>query len=168
MLKRRPTVLKIVEGDLWKYAKGPCVIAHGCNPLGKMGAGFAKAVCDKFPFNFLEYRHWCLNNRLKLGQWLMVYEQVLEDGVPVTKGVFNLITQETFGNDPSVVYVDYEAVQKGLSSLAKFNLSTKTPIHMPFIGAGLANGDPKRLMGIFEEVFAEADCMLYLKANPKR
>jgi O-acetyl-ADP-ribose deacetylase (regulator of RNase III) len=153
-------MLKITEGNLWTSAAPPCVVAHGCNPLGKMGAGFAKEVQDRFPENFLEYRQWCFNGRVKVGQWLLVHESDFS--------IFNLITQETYGNDPAVVYVDYEAVEKGLKVVAEYGQTYKLPIHLPFIGAGKANGDPKRLRAIMEEVFAETDAMLYLRPPSKK
>lgn len=148
-------MLKIVHGDLFEHAVGACVIAHGCNKLGKMGSGFAVEIRNRFPVNFLEYRQLCLNNRLKLGEWLCVHE----DG----KAIFNLITQETYGNDPNVVYVDYAAVEKGLRAVEWYGRTYNLPIHFPLIGGGKAHGDKQKLMAIFEEVFAKSkNAVLYL------
>jgi O-acetyl-ADP-ribose deacetylase (regulator of RNase III) len=152
-------MLKVTEGNLWSHAKGQCVIAHGCNTLGSMGKGFAKQLKERYPLNFLEYRQLCLNGRLKVGEWLLVHEK--------DKAIFNLITQETYGNDKDVVYVDYEAVRKGLQAVELYASQYHLPVHMPFIGAGLAHGDPKILMVIFEEVFITADVVVYLLPSSK-
>ncbi len=150
-------MLKVIEGDLFKHALGKCIIAHGCNSLGAMGAGFALQMRERYPENYLEYRSLCLKNQLTLGKWLCVHE----DG----KAIFNLITQEYYGNNPAMVYVDYEAVAKGLKAVEYYGRTYGLPIHMPFIGAGKANGDRVKLKAIFEEVFAQTDAMLYEKPS---
>lgn len=91
---------------------------------------------------------------LKLGQWLLVHEKGM--------CIYNLITQEVYGDDMDEVYVDYDAVRKGLKVVQKYGSTYDLPIHMPFIGGGLAHGDKDRLMAIFEEVFATTDAMLYI------
>ena len=156
-------MLKVIKGDLFEYATGDCIIAHGVNPHAVMGAGFAKLVRDKFPLNYLEYKSWCYNNQAKLGCWLLVYEQVQERHKKATKGIYNLVTQSEYGHDAHRVYVDYDAVKEGLKVMARFNLNYGWPIHFPMIGTGLGRGDPDRLMTIYEEVFKEADGVLYLK-----
>lgn len=138
-------MLKITEGDLFSFLTEPCVIAHGCNTLGTMGEGFAKQMRERFPFNFLEYRQLCNNGRAKVGEWLWVYDS----GVCI----FNLFTQESYGYDKNVVYVNYPAVEKGLRVVERYGRTYGLPIHLPFIGGGFANGDHKILMEIFERVF---------------
>lgn len=153
-------MLKIVEGDLFKGAVGRCVIAHGCNAFGEMGAGFAAMMRDRFPENFLEYRRFCGAGRIGVGQWLCVHED--------DKAIFNLITQYDYGKEPGVVYVDYAAVEKGLRAVELYARLYKLPVHIPFIGAGKAQGDPEKLKAIFEEVFAQTDAMLYLKPTSRK
>lgn len=161
-------MLKVVHGDLFKHASGQCVIAHGVNPLGVMGDGFAKTLREKYPRNYLEYRAWCFNNRPKLGSWLMVYEQVQHAGSTHTRGLFNVVTQSSFGRDPDVCYVDYAAVEKGLTAIARFSTRYSWTVHFPLIGGGLANGQKDKLIAIFEQVFKDADGVLYLKeSSPK-
>lgn len=156
-------MLKVIKGDLFEGAVGDCIIAHGVNPQAVMGSGFAKLVRDKYPSNFLEYKTWCYRGKATLGSWLFVYEKVQERSGLATKGIFNFVTQLEYGRDQGRVYVDYGSVKCGLQVMADFNKAWGWPIHFPFIGGGLANGDKQKLMAIYEEVFKDADGVLYLK-----
>lgn len=147
-------MLKIIHDDLFNCAKPAAIIAHGANAQGAMGKGFAKQLRHRYPLNYLEYHHLCERKMLKLGQWLLVHEKGM--------CIYNLITQEVYGDDMDEVYVDYDAVRKGLKVVQKYGSTYDLPIHMPFIGGGLAHGDKDRLMAIFEEVFATTDAMLYI------
>lgn len=147
-------MLKLIEGDLFCAVKAPCVIAHGCNSMGYMGEGFAKQMRERFPENYLEYRQWCSKGKIRPGQWLWY----CESGITI----FNLVTQLSYGYDKETVYVDYPSVEKLLKVVAKYQLAHRLPVHMPFIGGGHAHGDRTKLMGIFEEVFKDADAMLHL------
>jgi len=154
-------MLKIVHGDLFAGAIGRCVIAHGANSLGSMGSGFAKQLRMRYPLAYLEYRRACRERRPRVGEWQLVY---VED-----KAIFHLITQDTYGNDPDTVYVDYDAVKKCLQVVASYCASSGLTAHMPFIGSGLAHGDPAKLMAIFEEVFKSENAVLYLRERqPKK
>lgn len=153
-------MLQVVEGDLWAGATGKCVIAHGCNSLGVMGAGFAAQLRVRYPLAFLEYRSMCLNNRIKVGTWQIVHEN--------DKAITHLITQETYGNDPDVVYVDYDAVEKGMKVVQTYCRLYGQVAHFPLIGGGLAHGDTGRLMEIFERIFKHTDAVLHLLPSTKR
>jgi hypothetical protein len=76
--------------------------------------------------------------------------------------ICNAITQEFYGRDKNVVYVDYDAVEKSLTQVAHYALTSTLDVHLPFIGAGLANGDEKRLLSIFKKVFDGVSATLWL------
>lgn len=146
-------MLTIKTEDLWRHAVGRCVIAHGCNALGVMGSGFAAQLRVRYPLAFLEYRAMCLNYRIKVGQWQIVHER--------DKAICNLITQDGYGHEDTV-YVDYEAVEKGMVVAHSYCCLYDQVAHFPLIGGGLARGDKDQLIAIFEKVFAHADGVLYL------
>lgn len=150
-------MLKIIEGNLFDYAAPGSIIAHGCNMQGRMGSGFADEIRRRFPLAFLYYWIAWRKRQLKLGMFIQVYCGPYS--------IYNLITQEFYGRDKSIVYVDYEALKKSLEYVARDCQIYQKTAHLPFIGGGLANGDRDKILGIFKEVFAKVDAMLYLKKD---
>ena len=150
-------MLKIIHADLFDYAAPGSIIAHGCNMQGVMGAGFAREIRYRFPKAFLEYRRVYSEGQLELGSFILVH----------TKGynIYNCITQERYGRDPRIVYVDYKALRQSLKHVANYSAANDLPIHIPFIGAGHAHGDPDILMNIFEEIFVRTNAVLYLQQD---
>jgi hypothetical protein len=99
---------------------------------------------------------------------------VIASGVDTISGVervvVNAITQEFYGRDPNVVYVDYDGVRAAVAainyeiaesdeadiesqwSFTEEQTDVGTPtIAMPLIGAGLANGDWGKIASIIED-----------------
>lgn len=136
------------KGNLFLDCTPPAVLVHGCNAQGVMGSGFAKQFKEVFPE---AYEHYLSQFNLKLGQ---VFFNNYGD-LTVCSG----ITQQFYGRDKNVVYVDYSAVHTVLEKVAV--ISENRPIYMPFIGGGLANGDRKILAEIFEEVFVNSTAYVY-------
>lgn len=147
--------LQTKQGNLFEHAKGPCLIVHGCNAQGKMASGFAATLRNHYPEAYTVYKKYQKANGLKVGD-----VSVIRFGNNVI--VANLVTQEFYGRDPNTVYVDYDAVEKTLADAAKFSEVHNLPLHMPFIGGGLANGDREVLLGIFNKIFANTDATLWL------
>lgn len=150
-------MLKITEGNLFDYAAPGSIIAHGCNMQGVMKSGFADEIRRRFPLAYLYYWQAWKKRQLRLGTYVQVYCQ--------NYSIYNLITQDKYGRDPTVVYVDYEAIEKGLKYIASHLVHYGGVLHMPLIGGGLGNGDKDRLMLIYTEVFKTADAILYLKKD---
>ncbi len=154
-------MLQTKEGDLFANLTPPCIILHGCNAQGKMASGFAKALREKFPDTYKVYKTAQAAHGLKLGD-INGYSDY--DGYTIING----ITQERYGRDTSVVYVDYDAVDKVCNTVARYVLekggeeATQYPVHMPFIGGGLANGDREKLLEIFTKAFEKINVTLWL------
>lgn len=145
------------RGDLLNNVRSGWVIVHGCNSLGKMGSGFAEHLSRIYPRNRLDYIvHSKSEHGFQLGETLFTKQS---DGVHIA----NAITQLKYGRCPNTVYVDYNAVRKALRQVVKYAQLCGLEIHMPFIGAGLANGDKEKLRLIFEEVFKNHDATLWIK-----
>jgi O-acetyl-ADP-ribose deacetylase (regulator of RNase III) len=142
------------SGDV-TLTKAP-VILHGCNAKGKMNSGVAKAIRAKWPEVFIEYEK--MYNQWGLIPGSNVYVKT-DDG----KLIINAITQENYGRDPNVVYVDYDAVQLCLED-ARTCLDTfgHKSIAMPRLGAGLGNGDWTKISAIIEEEMKGIDVVVYV------
>ncbi len=131
--------------------------AHGCNAQGVMGSGVAAWVRSDFPWGYAEYRRVYeeQGNHLEMGQVI-----VARDPANKSKTVLNCITQEFFGRDPNVVYVDYDAIRVIVEELDKLFDNEASDwedgggfvrVAFPLIGAGLANGKWSIISGILEE-----------------
>lgn len=134
------------DGDLTEVKHG--YIVHGCNDCGVMGSGVAKAIRDKFPSAYTEYRKWfeshCSTYKedyLPLGEYQCISTNS-EDLV-----VVNAITQHEYmgfrGVRENRRYVSYWAIYKILYNLQLGNteFGDYKDIHIPRIGAGLGGGD---------------------------
>ena len=155
-------MIKTVHGDLLELVTSG-VIVHGCNAQGKMNSGFAKAVREKYPivFDSYSYFHAVESGKRKLLRKAAekVYGESpreranpllgLNDYCAVTEDLFvvNMITQEFYGHDPDVVYVNYGALKGGFARLGVWLMNRylrfgETPVvSFPAIGCGLAKGD---------------------------
>ena len=137
-------------------------IVHGCNAQGGMGTGIALQIKQKYPEVFDVYRSaYEEHNQLFLGDTIPA---VAEDG----KVVFNCITQDRYGRNKSIVYVDYDAVRKCLIEVNNtirdnnsIRLNHHTEVAMPKIGCGLANGDWAVVEAIINEVMIDCQPIVY-------
>ncbi len=154
--------LEIKIGDIFNATVGhKCLLVHGCNAQGVMGSGIAKIVKDQHPFAYLAYKQAQRRYGLKLGQVI-----VWENDAPAERSIANVITQKWYGRDANVQYVDYDAVIVGLQAVVKYmEPYPEIPIHLPFIGGGLGGGDRRRLIAIFEAVFATREATLWIRED---
>ena len=147
-------MLIVRNGDLFKNVTEPCLIAHGCNAQGKMRSGFAKTLRRLYPKAHLAYLKAYHEDGLSLGDVIFCNLQKVH--------IANVITQEFYGHDKACTYVDYDAVEKGLLRTKQYAHVNRLPIVLPFIGAGLANGDREVLMRIFNNVLHDVQATLWL------
>ena len=142
-------------GDMFENPKG--YIMHGCNAQGVMGSGVAKIVKDRYFEAFKVYAQQ--HPHYILGE--VIPKKVTDDLV-----IVNAITQDQFGTHQ--VQEDYDAIRqamKGAVHLVSSNhFDVPQELHMPFIGAGLAGGDPDTIVAIMQEELADApiDATLWL------
>ena len=124
----------IVQKSLLEETRG--IIVHGANAQGVMGAGFAKALCDKYPqvrTDYLGVFKKNTPNRVHLGQ--SIFTQLSPELLVVTG-----VTQKHYGHSAFYVYVDYHAIQMVFEEVNKVALRTGLPVLFPLIGCGLAGG----------------------------
>lgn len=128
------------------------VICHGCNAKGKMGAGVALQIARRWPEVKDIYVKFYRQFGLTLGTNITV------DVASPNITVVNMIIQENYGSsngfskNHNIVYVDYYALRKCFEKLNDIvDPNSITPVAMPKIGAGLANGDWSQISSIIEE-----------------
>lgn len=131
------TTIKQVHGNLLSVKHG--ILVHGCNAKGKMGSGFADKLKAAYPGAFRAYRSQFEARGLQLGSVIYYDVPSIDDDQRLI--IANAITQENYGRDKSIVYVDYPSVSACFDNIAAKARSLNLPVHFPLIGCGLANGD---------------------------
>jgi hypothetical protein len=103
------TKIQYIHGDL--LASTEAVIAHGCNAQGVMRSGVAKAIREKYPQAYVDYY-----NAYYAGDYYLRLGDVIETRTP-DRTILNIISQQFYGRDPSVVYVSYDAIGRAIKRI---------------------------------------------------
>lgn len=144
-------MLNRARGDLVEMADQGLfdVLVHGCNCFKTMGAGIAKQIAAKWPEALTADQACSLDAPSRLGKStaVIVYNR---QGKPFT--IVNAYIQYGLGRPGRDVF-DYGAFDNILTQL-KVDFSPSVRIAFPYIGMGLAGGDPQRIIPMLEE-FAE-------------
>ena len=135
-------MIKIVDGDLLQ-ANVP-LIAHQTNCLGVMGAGIAKAIKNKWPNVYTQYKDFCKDfnySRVLLGD-----AQICKTNDTPIKYVANLYGEYSYAESVAPNgnrHTDYNALELALSTLQEIcHISDIKEIGIPYkLGCGLAGGD---------------------------
>lgn len=147
-------MIRVVNGDLLE-ADSP-FICHQVNCQGVMGSGVAKAIRDKYPEVYTQYKRFC---RRYKGDLL---GRVQYASTATGKIVVNLFAQEKFGYDGKC-YTDYDALRKCLEEL-RDNIATSTEIAFPYLmGCHRGGGDWNIVYAMLEDIFAAHNVVLYRK-----
>lgn len=152
--------IEYITGDLMSAEEH--YLVHGCNAQGAMGSGVAKLIRDKYPEAYTEYRAEYDRKGLAVGEtvWVNCGQHT----------IINAITQEFYGRDPNVVYVDYDGLATAMAMInyvavvlnASLEPGHLTRVAMPLIGAGLANGSWAKIAEIIEEESKDFQPVVYL------
>ena len=131
-------ITKYIKGDITETELN--FIAHGVNCQNVMGSGVAKALYKKFPEVKKEY-HEFIDLMLKYAviphKYLLGEVNMVQSG---DKVICNCFTQEHFGYDKNIRYVNYYALAQCFDTI-KRNLPEGSVLAIPKIGCGLAGGD---------------------------
>ena len=115
-------------------------IIHGCNTLGKMGAGAAKAIAEKWPTVKEVYQK--SPNKHILGEVIIAptHTHALFLEPKVITMVYNVIIQDRITGP--LPRISYDALEKALISYKIQILNNiDEPVAITKIGCGLAGGD---------------------------
>ncbi len=144
--------IEYVTGDLLQSPE--LFILQGCNAQGVMGSGVAKAIRDRYPEVFNQYRAEYDERGLRLGQtiWVNCDPHV----------VINAITQEFYGREEGRRYADYDAIETAIQEIDSLMVGLDSRVAMPLIGAGLAQGSWAVISDIIETNSKNFQPVVYL------
>ena len=125
-------------------------IAHCVNAQGVMKSGVAKAIRDRYPKSFDDYRETFLETGLSLGK------VICSNNSP--HNILHIVGQKYYGYD-STTYVDYVALRQVFKIINK-RIATIS-VAMPLIGCGLAGGDWQIVSAMIEEEFTNIQPIVY-------
>lgn len=125
---------------------GNKIIAHICNDIGAWGKGFVLALSKISPLPERAYRKWYANrehNDFELGavQFVPISEDVL---------VANMIGQHRLKTLNGLPPIRYDAVETALEAVGQKALLSKSSVHLPRIGCGLAGGEWDKIEPLIE------------------
>lgn len=141
------------------YKKGnilDCIepyLAHGCNAQGKYNSGLAKQIREVYPDVYQSY----MRGNMTLGTINATYSY------KANKTFFNCITQEYYGRDKTIRYIDYNAIEECIKKISQFIYNVKSNtltngqfnindhVALPKIGCGLGGGDWYIISKIIED-----------------
>jgi O-acetyl-ADP-ribose deacetylase (regulator of RNase III) len=144
--------LKKIKGDLIELAEAGefDVIVHGCNCFCVMGAGIAKQIATKYPGAWRADHCTESGDITKLGTWT-----AFETGHLT---IINAYTQFGVRTKEQPDVFEYGAFALILRKLAYVYPGAK--FGLPYIGMGLAGGNPDRIMAIIENFARKNDVSL--------
>lgn len=165
-------MIKYVKGDATnpQVQDGYRIIIHGCNDMGKWGAGFTKALDSRWSEPRERYIKWSVspNSGFEAGNIQVV-------SVGPSLYVVNMITQNGIRSGANPRPINYEALFKCLIRVrewvrafvkAKSLLMAPTEplavsIHMPRVGCGLAGGKWSIVGELVNVAFDGTDVYIY-------
>lgn len=149
-------MIKVIEGNILSTKEG--IIVQQVNCQGKMGAGLALQIKNKYPEAYTSYLAFISYAQMEglelLGQANIVF--VLPD-----LAVANVFGQKYYGRNG--VYTDYNALEKSLKKVKQFAIKNGLTVYIPLgIGCGLAGGKWEIVSNIIYKVFKDEDvnCVL--------
>lgn len=146
---RSGNMLIHVMNDVFDGQPNKCIVVQSVNCQGVMGSGLAKAIRDKYPMVYDQYRAEYELDFLHLGH--TSYIEVEPD-----KYVANICGQKYYGRNGKR-YTDYDALRTGLEDVKMMAEALDVDVVIPYrIGCGLGGGDwDGVVLPMVEEVFKD-------------
>jgi hypothetical protein len=133
---------------------GLVIIPHICNNVGRFGAGFAKAVANKYPDVKMRYK--LLKGQYNLGDCQFVL--INTTGQPIIV-VCNMIAQNGLISNSNQSPIKYEALIKCMIKVREYIINTGhiqlASIHCPRFGSGLAGGNWDFIKILIKEIWCD-------------
>ncbi len=139
-------MLKHVKGNLLDLAENGNfdVVVQGCNCFNTMGGGIAREIRERYPHVAYVDSITIIGDYSKLGNW--THEKVVLKQGSVDFTIINAYTQYNMSTGKDVF--EYTAFDLILQKLLHFYGDQR--IGFPFIGMGLAKGNPQRIISMLE------------------
>ena len=116
------------------------IVCHSCNIAGGFKSGAARAVREKYPEAYDEYKEAFADGTLKLGNVQWVYTNKVVVG--------NMLCQASYGYDGKR-YVSYDAVDEAMKKIEK--KAKGKPVAFTMIGSVLGGGSWSIIKAIIED-----------------
>lgn len=135
--------MEIINGDITSIKKG--VIIHQVNNKKVMGAGVAKAIRNKYPEHYEDYK----SSNLAMGSLVVTMTSSV--------AIIGFVSQNGYGNrftSKGKIFTDYVAFEACCKKIAKVKKELpNVDFYMPYlIGCGFGGGDWKVISEIIERV----------------
>jgi O-acetyl-ADP-ribose deacetylase (regulator of RNase III) len=141
------------------------IIAHISNDIGAWGKGFVVAISRRWLSPEKEFRMWYnarAVNDFALGAVQLVQVEpdiwvatiVGQHGIVAGRGIRVDGGREPLSTGPPI---RYEAVRRGLATVAEHAVRLNASVHMPRIGCGLAGGTWDRIEPLIVEALCDRD-----------
>lgn len=129
------------------------LIIHQCNAQNVMGSGVAKAIRDKYPHVYEEYRtkFEFIPKAKRMG---LVQVVEIDNG----RSICNLIGQYHY-LPRTIRHTSYDALTQGFEQIKRDY--PKEDVALPKIGCGLGGGNWKIVSAILESVFDDRNIYVY-------
>lgn len=150
------------------------IIAHICNDIGAWGAGFTRALSQKYPQAALEYKVWFRTTAhahmpftsdmpFALGhvQFVHIHRCKVPEGI-ATIQIANMIAQRGVRGPENPIPIRYTALVKCLTDLQERALLYQASVHMPRIGCGLAGGEWSKVEPLIRDQLCDYDIPVFV------
>lgn len=114
------------------------LIIHIVNNLGKWGKGFVLSLSKNYPIARSSYLDWSKSSSFILGETQFILADSTNDIFVCNMLSQNGIKKSAKDNNQ---YLDYDALDKCLKSVADYALLNRLKVQGPKIGSGLSGGD---------------------------
>ncbi len=115
------------------------------------GAGFARAVQEKWPFVLEEFKYWKTHFKHQFA-----LDNVLNAKIESDLWASLMVSQHGYGKSRNP-RIRYSALEKCLKKLAEKAIKEKASVHMPRIGCGEAGGSWDIVSEMIEDILCSCD-----------
>ena len=150
--------MHIIGQDILNIEGRPAIIVHQVNCQGKMGAGLAKQIADRYPHAKEVYELECSGVRTPDNLLGDIASAKIYDDL----WIVGLFAQLNYGREPGKCYTNYFSLVQSIGRLQGMRGDPRCafynfPVYVPYgMGAGLAGGDWSKIIKILDVFLDDA------------
>lgn len=159
IIKNEFSKIQFIKGNVLQKSDTNRIIAHIVNNKGGFGAGFALAICKKYPLVRDKYKEW-YGMSLLLGNAKFQLGDIQKVRIDDNLSIVNMLAQNGYMSSNNPVPLDYEALEKCLDKLSVIEKDAE--IWMPdLIGCGLGGGNREIVLGLIEQQLKNREVKIF-------